>query len=602
MSDGAARIPDIIARAPPAPSPDDVNARLAARDEAKALTEQAVSGKPRKLRHAKSGAAAEAPGSGAERIQSVPPPTARSSEGNGRAGGAPPPPAHGGDGNGDGLNLRLAFYRQSDLGNGERFRERYRGKLLWASEIPFWWDGQRYSPERAEDQARMAAHRTVRAIQDEAKALLDSGRDIQVDTKFKGRRDEKAIMMSDELAKFGREFEQTNRLAAALKEGKPYLSIAREQLDADPFKFNVANGTLCLGKRFDGYVDFKPHNPVDLITKLSPVCYDPAATSPLFDQFFAHVQPEESYRRLLMQWFGLSLTGDTREQKICILWGEGSNGKSTLVEICAHIAGEYSQSIPVETFLDDGRHGRSPGQASPDLARLPGVRLLRTSEPRRGAKLADAQIKLATGGEPITARHLNEEFFEFAPEFKLTISGNYRLRLGGGDHGIRRRVIFVPWRVQIPQEQRDTDLKQKLLAEAPGILNRLLDGLRDWFDHGLLLPAGVVAATSDYHADSDPAGEFLKECVAEALGERVKASRMHAVFKAWAKANASEEWSEKGLSGALKDKGMYSIRSNGMWWRDVKLIKHEIDFVDADGKTGAGDFDGRVRNDDEVAF
>ena len=377
--------------------------------------------------------------------------------------------------------------------------------------------------------------------------------------------------------------------------------IAPERLDADPMKFNVANGTLIFSKQSEGYVALRPHNPADLITKISPVLFDPKAVCPGFDAFFSSVQKEEGVRRLILQWHGYSLTGDMREQKFCNHWGEGSNGKSVFVELCAYIAGEYSQSVPVETFLNDGK-GRSPGQASPDLARMPGVRFLRTSEPPRGARLAEGQIKLATGGEPITTRHLNKGFFEFPPEFKLTISGNHKLRILSSDYGIRRRKIFIPWREKISGARVDGELKNKLIIEASGILNRLLDGLRDWLDNGLILPPSIIEAAADYWSDNDPAGEFLRECVMPAEGERVKSSRMHAVFTAWAKANATEEWSEKGLSRALKDRSFVSKRSNGMWWLDAKLVKSESDFVDFDGKPYADDPAEKGANDDTVDF
>ena len=57
----------------------------------------------------------------------------------------------------------------------------------------------------------------------------------------------------------------------------------------------------------------------------------------------------------------------------------------------------------VETSLD---HGKA-GLAKPDLAILPGVRILRTSELEKNSRLAEAMIKLVTGGELIQARHLN---------------------------------------------------------------------------------------------------------------------------------------------------------------------------------------------------
>jgi putative DNA primase/helicase len=77
------------------------------------------------------------------------------------------------------------------------------------------------------------------------------------------------------------------------------------------------------------------------------------------------------------------------------------------------------------------------------------VRFLRTSEPEKGAKLAEALIKLVTGGEAIDARYLNKGFFTFLPSFKLTISGNHQPKITGHDDGIWRRVMLVPWAVQI---------------------------------------------------------------------------------------------------------------------------------------------------------
>jgi putative DNA primase/helicase len=94
------------------------------------------------------------------------------------------------------------------------------------------------------------------------------------------------------------------------------------------------------------------------------------------------------------------------------------------------------------------------------------VRFLRTSEPEKGAKLAEALIKLVTGGEAIDARHLNKGFFTFLPSFKLTISGNHKPKITGHDDGIWRRVMLVPWDVQIAEDDVDRKLPEKLKAEA----------------------------------------------------------------------------------------------------------------------------------------
>ncbi len=520
---------------------------------------------------------------------------------DGGAGKAPPPrdgdhpePAAGGDD--DGLHLRLAFLPHTDVGNAERFSERNRGRLRFCPAIGWLaWDDKRWCREAAGRKGglgrkvKAAAHVTARAIQDEAEALRKSDCDVEVAV-----RNKEPVMMSDQLASHGRKSEQAKALSAMVDQAEPYLHVSAKVLDADPYKFNVANGTVIIRKTDDGsdYISLRPHDPADLLTKCSDVAFDPKATCPTFDTFFAEVQPKQEMRRFLLQWQGLSLTGDVTEQKLCIFWGEGgNNGKSTLIDVCAHIAGEYSRTIPNESFLNDGP-GRAAGQASLDLAMLPGIRHLRTSEPKRGAKLAGELIKLATGGEPLLARHLNEEFFEFYPEFKLTISGNYCPNIDGADGGIRRRAKLVPWLVKVADDRIDRHLGKKLRAEASGILNRLLDGLRDWLDHGLIFPADVVEATGDYFRNSDPCGRFIEQCTVPVPGSRVKSSEVHAVFGVWAKANAmewSKPWSRKALAMALKEHGFKSMHSNGMWWLDVELTKGVGDFLDFDGKPFKGD-------------
>lgn len=514
---------------------------------------------------------------------------------NGGAGGGEPPDDAGddvddGDDAANRLNLRLGFFPMTDLGNAERFRERYRGRLLYCSAIGWLaWDGKRYSAEGAEELVKIAEHDTVRAIQAEAEAIRESGNRDEGDEGgrdfiFEVKADKTVVMYSDKLARWGRSSEAANKLGALSKRGAPYLSIGMDKLDADPMKINVANGTLVVRRGVEGdYIGFKPHDPADLITKLSPVVYDKTATCPVYDAFLAKIQPSEKMRRFLHQWGGLSLTGDTSEQKLAFLYGKGRNGKSTLVDIWSTVAGDYGETVPIETFLDHGK-ARGAGQATPDLAILPGKRMLRTSEPEKGSKLAESLIKLVTGGEPIQARHLNRDFFKFYPRFKLTMSGNYRPQIGGTDEGIWRRMRLVPFNVAISKEEIDIHLADKLRKEASGILNRLLDGLRDWCDHGLSEPDEVIEATAQYRSDSDPLGRFLQTCVEASSGSRVQSSVMHELFDAWCKSSGEKTWSPRGFGLALKERGFVSKQSNVMWWLDVKLIKSIHEFVDADGK------------------
>lgn len=512
---------------------------------------------------------------------------------DGGRGGTGGPPDDDDDGDDDRLNMQLAFYPLTDLGNAERFRERYRDRLLYCPALGWLvWDGRRWSRDGGLELVAIAEHDTVRAIQREADAVRESGR-YDVQDAPRGARDflvdvkkDRVILYSDKIANWGRSSESANKLGAISRRAAPYFAVSIDKLDADPFKVSVGNGTLMVDRKAAksdrDVISFKPHDPKDLITKVSPVTYDPAATCAVYDATIARLQPDATMRRFLAQWFGLSLTGDVSEQKLVFLYGKGRNGKSTIVDIISYIAGDYGETVPIETFLDHGK-ARSGGQATPDLALLPGVRMLRTSEAEKGSKLAESLIKLATGGEPIQARNLNRDFFKFYPQFKLTMSGNYRPQISGTDEGIWRRMRLVPFAVTIAREDVDTTLGDKLRGEASGILNRLLDGLRDWCDHGLTEPEEVAKATQAYREDSDPLGRFLSTCVISKPGVRVQSSVMHAVFVAWCKTSGEREWTQKGFSSALKERGYQAKQSNAVWWLDVELIKTERDFVDQDG-------------------
>ncbi|HYD66109.1 phage/plasmid primase, P4 family [Azospirillum sp.] len=514
----------------------------------------------------------------------------------GVGGGGRPPGRREDDG---ARNMRLAFFPLTDLGNAERFRERYRDKLLWCPAIGWLaWDGRRWSRDGADDLVKIAEHDTVRAIQDEADAVAESG-DKEADDApwgardyvFKVDRDGNKTMYSDKIASWGRASEALNKLGALSKRGAPYFAVAIDKLDADKMMINVRNGTLVVRRRSEGdYVEFKPHDPSDLITKLAPVEFDPEAQRPAFDAFLAKVQPRDEMRSFIQQWLGLSLTGDVTEQLLAFFYGKGGNGKSVLIDAVSFVAGDYGETVPIETFLDHGK-ARGGGQATPDLAILPGVRFLRTSEPEKGAKLAEAMVKLVTGGEPIQARHLNRDFFKFYPQFKLTMSGNYRPTISGTDEGIWRRVRLVPFGITIPKEERDIHLHEKLRAEASGILNWLLDGLRVWIDKGLHEPEDVLQATAEYRSASDPLGRFLSQCIVDSIGDRVQSSVLHQVYEAWCASAGENAWKNRGFSLAMDERGYKRKQSDVVWWLDMKLVKSVNDFVDHEGKPI------RVRND-----
>ncbi|SMD10160.1 putative DNA primase/helicase [Fulvimarina manganoxydans] len=493
----------------------------------------------------------------------------------------------------DKREVQLALKPLTDLGNVERFVARYGETFRWCLELGWLaWDGRRWVIEDAETRAMLAIYDTVRAIQTEGFALAASPEDFEVQPATRGK---EAVFLSEKVKQWGRSSESKGHIEALVKLSCRKLSIRPDMLDADPMLFNVRNGTLVFRRPEDcpdgeDLVTIKPHDAGDLITKLAPVDFDPDAGRPVFDGFFERVQPDAAHRRYLAQWCGYSALGNADEHKIAFFYGKGRNGKSTFTDAVSFVFGDYSDTVPIETFLDQGAK-RKGGDATPELADLRRVRMLLTSEPEKGAKLAEAKIKLVTGGEVVKVRHLNKDFFRLKPEFTVTMAGNYRPEITGSDDGIKARVDLVPWSVHIPREERDKRLAKKLEAEASGILNFVLDGVRDYLENGLVTPASILEATEQYFADSDPLGRFLELCVRSHDGSRVQSSELHRLHSAWAKAAGENEWSNKGFTKAMKERGWRSKQSNNVYWLDMVTVKTVGDFIDADGNVRKGEGD-----------
>jgi putative DNA primase/helicase len=208
----------------------------------------------------------------------------------------------------------------------------------------------------------------------------------------------------------------------------------------------------------------------------------------------------------LQRALGYSLTGLTKEHALFFCYGSGANGKSTLMKIISHALGDYAITAPRGIF--EARHNE---EHKTEVALLCGARFVSVQETERGSRWAESKVKELTGGDPVSARFMRQDFFTFVPQFKPWISGNHKPSLSSVDEAIRRRLHLIPFLEKIPEEERDKDMDDKLRAEAPGILQWLVEGCLQWQEIGLKPPEIVRAATDEYFADQDVVGNWLAE-------------------------------------------------------------------------------------------
>jgi DNA primase len=512
-------------------------------------------------------------------------------------------------GKGQLLALRCARLPLTGFGLAERFRLRYGHDFLYTTAKGwFGWDGRRWRMLDQEQnslpaEVKAAVFATIRDVQDEARLVRQTGvppQSVSAKTLEAYQAEGKPVnpdglnwggTAAAALADWARACETNGTLAATASVAMQWLTRPLEAFDVEPMAVCAMNGVLRFerddadgaGSQNAWRVVLHPHRREDMNTRLAPVAWDPEAKAERFQQVIRWAQPERARRRYVRQWLGYNMTGHTGAQILQFWFGKGANGKSTVIDACASAIGDYAGTILIEALLDQSVR-KSGDAATPALARLSGVRLLRTSEPEENSKLNEALIKLVTGQEPFPARALHKGFFDLRPDFKLTISGNHELRIKGTDEGIWRRLKQVPWESRIADADKDEELPDKLRAELPGIFAWMVRGLLDWLEHGFVEPESVTAATAAWRDESDPVGRFLRDCTEPDSSSRVQSSALHALFVAWAKAAGEFELSNKRLTTILKSHGYKVIASNGNHIAGVKTTRSIDEFVDSDGK------------------
>jgi putative DNA primase/helicase len=347
----------------------------------------------------------------------------------------------------------------------------------------------------------------------------------------------------------------------------PELNVKTDDLDTDPWLFNVRNGTIDLKKG-----EIREHNPDDLITRIAHVDYDPSADCPHWKKFIMEIM---NYNNELIHFIqnvaGWAITGDTSEQAMFILFGTGANGKSTFLNTIMNLLGDYAIATPTETFMR-----KSGDHITNDIARLRGTRFVTTTEVEEGRRLSEPLIKKITGNDKMTARFLYGEFFDFTPTFKLFMATNHKPVIKGTDHGIWRRIKLIPFITRIEEENQDKHLEQKLMREGPGILNWLIEGAMRWYAEGLKTPNVIVNATSEYRSEMDVMGNFIKECCIQVEGVSIKSRELFKSYQGWCDENNEHAVSERFFGLRLKELGLGQKRLvDGRYWQGIGLANEQ---------------------------
>jgi putative DNA primase/helicase len=399
------------------------------------------------------------------------------------------------------------------------------------------------------DGARLAEDQTY-AVFAEIRSML---REVASESPEKRRRD---LLSAKTVAAVERLARSDDRAAAT-----------SDQWDADDLLLNTPLGLVDLRTGTIG-----EHRASAYATKITAA--GPRGDCPRWRRFLCEVtDDDEALAGFLQRVAGYAAPGLTREHALFFLYGRGANGKGTFLNTLVRLLKDYATVAPMDVFTE------SNGERHPtELAMLRMIRLVVAQETEEGRRWAESRIKGMTGGDPITARFMRQDFFTFEPKFKLLIAGNHKPKLINVDEAMRRRLHLIPFTVTIPKTQRDTNLATVLEAEAEGIMAWIVAGAVEYGRVGLAPPKTVLEATAAYFGAEDIFNQWLEDRCERGLKHWEQSARLFNDWKAYADASNTRAGDQRTFANRLEAAGFEAGNSRakgGRHWLGLRLVPSE---------------------------
>ncbi len=408
-------------------------------------------------------------------------------------------------------------YPETDIGAGRLFADCFKDTARYVPERKCW-----YCYSDGVWKQDVGNLRAMEYLKELADALM--GYALTIESEFK----------RTEYIKFCSKWQKRHNRDVFLKDAQGVYPVSMREFDRDIYVFNCSNGTLHLDT-----MEFTEHKAEDRLTKISDVEYNPEAKCLRFDYFVGEIcEGDEDKMNFLQKALGYGMSGDTRHECLFILYGATTrNGKGTLCESILGVLGDYGCTSRPETISANlNRHSSSPSE---DIARLAGKRFVNISEPSKGLTLDVAKLKAMTGNDTLNARFLNENSFDFKPQFKLYINTNYLPVVNDMTLFTSGRIITVPFERHFDEDEQDKTLKAEFAKpeNKSAILNWLIEGYKMQREEGLSMPYVVQKATDSYQNDSDKIRCFAYDCLIPDEDSECKTADVYSRYQEWCRDN-----------------------------------------------------------------
>lgn len=222
--------------------------------------------------------------------------------------------------------------------------------------------------------------------------------------------------------------------------------------------------------------EFSPHSPDNWITTHNGIEYTPPVpgenirdNAPNFHKWLEHAAGKDP-RKMMRICAALYMIMANRYdwQMFIEATGDGGSGKSTITHIATLLAGKQNMVSAEMTSLDD-----AGGRAQVVGSRL----IVLTDQPKYTGE--GSGIKKITGGDPVEINPKYEKRFTAIIRAVVLVTNNVPMTFTERAGGVARRRVIFRFDNIVRETEKDKELPEKIAAEIPVIIRRLLTNFSD---------------------------------------------------------------------------------------------------------------------------
>ena len=299
------------------------------------------------------------------------------------------------------------------------------------------------------------------------------------------------------------------------------------------------------------------------ITDALPHDYDALALPVKWLEFISEVfkgdEDAQQKEMLIQEWFGYCLDRSLNLHKALVLYGDGGNGKSVILDVLAAMVPNHTRLEWHE--LNEQRN----------LERLAGSWVNIATEISYKDNTGTTGFKKAVAMETLTANPKYKKPFDFKPFAKFAFATNGLPMVDDVSNGVFRRLMVISLNNSFVGRE-NWNLTNELLKEMPGIIQWAITGLnRLHKNRAFTIVPSNITELQEYRRAVNSMQSFYDESVSMYEGQTVSFSEFYRSYTAYCLETSNRPFARNKVRSIVNQLGLKLMVYTGA--DNVRMVK-----------------------------